>query len=129
MIVYRFERQGIGPYVSRRGSVMVLRTYRKNRSAKKYNARLTEYLKSGNVSRSDNWSKAHSDKKYMYGCKSKDQLRAYFGGNFKDLFKEGFRIKRYRVPDEEVIDMQIEVAFPVRYHKLQTVKKIQEVRV
>lgn len=81
---------------------------------------------SNKVDRLQAWHTAHSKKKYMYGCKSKEQLRAYFGGNFKLLFKNGYRIKRYSVPDEEVLDMVVEVAFPVKYHKLQTVKKVKE---
>lgn len=64
----------------------------------------------------------------MFGCSSKENLRIYFGGDFKGLFKEGFRIKRYKVPSTEVLDMGVEVAFPVKYHKLQTYKKVKEIQ-
>lgn len=129
MIVYRFEKKGIGPYVSRtsppNGSF-----YRKSgttRTEKKYSTLFDQrVLGIDHTERMKNWVIAHSDKKYMYGCSSKEMLRTYFGGNFKSYFQQGFRIKRYRVPDEEVINMGIEVAFPVRYHKLRTVSNIQK---
>ncbi len=127
MIVYRFERNGIGPYVSGRGTVMVLyRNDRQTRTSKKYRALLDERCRQIDTEkRIQNYSKAHQDKKYMYGCKSKEQLRMYFGGEFKSLFKEGFRIKRYRVPDDEIIDIELEVAFPVKYHKFQNMKRMR----
>ena len=128
MIVYRFERNGIGPYISRANSIYS-RESKNNKVRKKYHALYNQYIKrfKGNKIQ-ENWQRSHRYKKYMYGCSSKEQLRTYFGGNFKPLFKEGFRIKRYKVPDEEMIDMGIEVAFPVKYHKLQTVKKIEKIR-
>ena len=66
-------------------------------------------------------------KKYLFGCPSKECLRAYFGGHFKPLFQEGYRVKRYKVPDEEVVKMGIEVAFPVKYHKLGSTRKLNKV--
>lgn len=129
MIVYRFEKNGIGPYVSRTNppNGSFYRKKEKTRTEKKYAALFNQKVQMiDSTDRLDKWSKAHSDKSYMYGCSSKENLRIYFGGSFKQLFKQGFRIKRYRVPDEEVLDMGIEVAFPVKYHKLQTIKKIQK---
>lgn len=131
MIVYRFEKKGIGPYVGGVRFTSFGRPHRKPRQTKtqvKYKNYFEQQLLSGESDRLKNWRKAHSKKKYMFGCKSKEQLRAYFGGNFKVLFKNGYRIKRYYVPDDEIIDMQVEVAFPVKYHKLQTVNKIKKVR-
>ncbi len=129
MIVYRFEKNGIGPYVSRtqppNGSFY--RKVSKTRTERKYNAKFQEKMKEVDTEdRERKWYKSHSDMSYMYGCSSKEALRIYFGGNFKPLFKQGFRIKRYNVPDDQVIDMQIEVAFPVRYHKFQTLRRVRE---
>lgn len=130
MIVYRFEKKGIGPYVSRtqppNGSFY--RKDTKTRTEKKYGNLFDQRVLSiDSNDRMNKWGIAHSDNKYMYGCSSKQNLRIYFGGDFKSFFSQGFRIKRYKVPDDEVIDMGIEVAFPVRYHKLQTIKKVEKV--
>jgi hypothetical protein len=130
MIVYRFEKNGIGPYVSRSSQPPNGSFYRKKettRTEKKY-AHLFEksVAKIDSEARMKAWQEAHGDRRYMYGCSSKEALRIYFGGNFKPLFKQGFRIKRYKVPDNEIVDMGIEVAFPVKYHKLKSVKKIKE---
>lgn len=132
MIVYRFEKNGIGPYVG--GVRMTIGSfYRKDgktRTQKIWSRRFSENLQKAEdeatLARMDLWQKCHESKQWMFGCRSKDQLRAYFGGNFKYLFKEGYRIKRYRVPDEEVVDLIVEVAFPVRYHKLQTVQNVKK---
>jgi hypothetical protein len=129
MIVYRFEKNGIGPYVS--GTRMMVGSFycneAKTRTQKKYaNAFTQKVSQIDPEKRMSRWGKAHSDRKYLYGCSSKEMLRTYFRGNFKPLFKHGYRIKRYKVPDEEVIDMGIEVAFPVKYHKLQTMKALNK---
>lgn len=128
MIVYRFERNGIGPYMSGRGTVMVLyRNTKESRTAKKYKALLDERFRQiDTIKREKNYIESHKDQKYMYGCKSKKDLRIYFGGDFKSLFAQGFRIKRYKVPDDEIIDIELEVAFPVRYHKFQKLSKLKE---
>ncbi len=129
MIVYRFERKGIGPYVSgtRPSNGSFYRKKSTTRTEKKYANRFNETIKSMKVEdRIQNWERAHGDKQYMYGCTSKEALRIYFGGNFKRFFAQGFRIKRYKVPQKDVIDMGIEVAFPVKFHKLQTVKKLKK---
>ncbi len=127
MIVYRFEKDGIGPYV--RGFTLGFGTFhRKNptgKASKKY-ARIFEARIKALHANYDKYLKVHQDKRYLYGTDSKLALRAYFGGEFKALFKDGYRIKRYRVPDEEVIDLGVEVAFPVRYHKLQKLRKLKE---
>lgn len=120
MIVYRFERNGIGPYVSRT-SVNILNPTPRTRTANKYSMISSKYPLDY-----DAYSRAHSSKKYIYGCSSKEQLRVYFNGNFKDLFKHGFRIKRYKVPDKDVIDMGSQVAFPVRYHKLRNIRNLEK---
>ena len=120
MIVYRFERDGLGPYVS--GARYRLDTT--NQKARKKYEHL--YRKSLHLYRNSAAIKAHSSKEYIFGCSSKEQLRLYFSGNFRPLFRQGFRIKRYHVPNDEVIEMGYEVAFPVKYHKLQTVEKIEK---
>lgn len=125
MIVYRFERFGIGPYISRSPAYRITRDRMKYRSVKKYTA-LQNNMKRPTEEQVENYWKVHKDKQYIYGCTSKEQLRLYFYGDFKVLFKQGFRIKRYNVPDQEVISLGHEVAFPVRYHKLQTVTNVRK---
>lgn len=129
MIVYRFEKNGIGPYTGgvrmHTGSFFGIPPT--TRSEKKYSKQFDQMVAQlDSTQRNVGWVKAHSNKEYMYGCSSKQYLRAYFRSRFKPLFKEGYRIKRYNVPDDQVIDMGIEVAFPVRYHKLQTIGKLKE---
>lgn len=120
MIVYRFEKNGIGPYINNSGVIIsILSAGKTTRSEKKY-----QKLSSGYSLNHENYLKAHKSSQYIYGCSSKEQLRVYFNGKFKDLFKHGFRIKRYKVPDKDVIDIGNQVAFPVKYHKLQSVNGI-----
>lgn len=125
MIVYRFEKDGIGPY--RRGLICFRKLDKPTRSEIVYSR-----LRNENLSLIDDllykkaWDKAHDKEKYIFGCSSKEKLRIYFRGDFKSLFANGYRVKRYKVPDDEVVDMGMEVAFPVRYHKLQTVRKVKE---
>lgn len=131
MIVYRFERNGIGPYVGGTKVVPVgLYGSSKVKTKTKLKAEALYIKKINQVSFDDElrkrWRKAHQKKRYLFGCSSKENLRIYFGGSFKELFKQGYRIKRYKVPDNKIIDLGIEVAFPVRYHKLQHIKKIRE---
>lgn len=127
MIVYRFEKDGIGPYV--RHFTMGFGTFHRKEPTKKGSkkwARIFEERMKVLNANFDAYGKVHQDKRYLYGTSSKELLRAYFGGEFKALFKAGYRIKRYRVPDHEVVDLGVEVAFPVRYHKLQSLRKIKE---
>lgn len=127
MIIYRFEKNGIGPYMRRftLGFGTFHRKKPSSKASKKY-ARIFEENVKKLHSNYATYVKVHSSKKYLYGTSSKELLRAYFGGEFKALFKDGYRIKRYNVPDEEVIDLGVEVAFPVKYHKLQTVNGIRK---
>lgn len=131
MIVYRFERNGIGPYVggtSANGGFFATPS-RDTRTQKVYQEKLAEKLRErSSDDRHKNWSAAHRRKDVLYGCVSKEMLRAYFRGNFKPLFRDGYRIKRYKVPDDEIINMGIEVAFPVKYHKMQTLGGIKNRR-
>src|SRR5688500_6928666 len=117
MIVYRFEKNGIGPYISRSNAYRITQKRTRYRRVKKYIALQAEYDKRRTEEHTNNYSIAHGKAKYMFGCSSKEQLKRYFYGDFKVLFSQGFRIKRYKVPDDKVIDMGGEVAFPVRYHK------------
>ena len=124
MIVYRFEdSKGIGPYIGGHFIFNKL-SYNKHRektvSYKMADMYIKKHTKTAQAvsKRSSTYIETHKNKNYIYGCSTKQQLRAYFGGNFKVLFQNGYRIKRYRVPDEEVKDIVIEVAFPIKYHKL-----------
>lgn len=127
MIVYRFERNGIGPYTGLPLNSSFFRSRTKTRTHKKHRSLLHKEL--SNIDSSwyrGNWQEAHRNKSYIFGCPSKYHLRLYFAGDFKPLFQQGFRIKRYKVPDAEIVHMGIEVAFPVRYHKLQTVSGVRK---
>jgi len=122
MIIYRFERNGIGPFVI--GSLR----YKTKQGTKSeaYAERLYNKIKFREPNDWETIRKAHSDKKYIFGCSEKEALRAYFGTSFKILFKQGYRIKKYTAPDSEVLMMGIEVAFPVKYHKLKSVGNVKK---
>ena len=133
MIVYRFEKQGIGPYINPAGWGALNKRRENSRSQKVCNRYAKEILKSPiEPDRYDSYTESIKIEDYLFGCQSKKALRAYFGTGFKFLFKRGFRIKRYAVPDREVIHMGNQVAFPVKYHKLQRVgairKRLAEIR-
>ena len=113
------SKVGAGLFMQSKDSTKAEKKYRR------YHEEMTASCPTG-MFRTEQYIKAHQKKSYMYGCKSKKQLRAYFGTHWKQLFKEGYRIKRYYVPDEEVLDIVLEVAFPVKYHKLQTVNKVKK---
>lgn len=125
MIVYRFERNGIGPYVTPDARVTSNMLFYYNRLSK-HKAKKTRIFREQNVSYNfDGWQKAHGNKSMIFGCPSKEALRAYFAYSFQPLFKQGFRIKKYQVPDDEVIMLGVECAFPVKYHKFRTSKKLK----
>lgn len=63
---------------------------------------------------------------YMFGATSRDLLKTYFSYNLKFYFSQGFRVKVYIVPDDEVIKMGNEAAFPVKYHHLKTTKNVEK---
>lgn len=109
-----------------RTRVMLHRNTRKTRSQKVAHIVYMRLQMESDINISPRFAKTHNDKSYIFGCSSKEQLRAYFDGTFKPLFAEGFRIKRYVVPDEEVVNMSTQVAFPVKYHKLKTVKAVKK---
>lgn len=62
----------------------------------------------------DHWSKhtEATNSGYIFGAKSKELLKAYFSYNLKPYFADGYRIKTYDIPDDLVINMGHEVAFP-----------------
>lgn len=115
MLIYRLEKNGIGPYV---GSHIVRGQYnpksqaKAKRIMKKYGWRMERY------------KEAHA-LHMVFGCKTKEALRGYFMYHFKSYFAAGYRIHTYNVPDRDVIDLGIEVAFPVKYHPYKTRKKIR----
>lgn len=125
MIIYRFEKNGIGPYMSRSSAYRITKGRKKYRSVQKYIVLQSEHRKNMTLEHFNNYDAAHRNKEYIYGCKNKEQLKRYFFGDFKILFSQGFRVKRYKVPDEEVLDLGQEVAFPVKYHKLQTIRGVE----
>ena len=115
MIVYRFERNGIGPFIGGTGPIRVRGGNKRN----KYVEIKTRHIRN---KYGRNMKKAYEAHKpgHVFGCPSKEALRAYFGYNFKSLFRSGYRIKTYEVPDSVVINAGIELSFPVEYHKLRT---------
>lgn len=123
MYVYRLERNGLGPFVTKNTNlssnrkINIKRAFKHPILYKNYNDELIN----------KNRELAHSCNGYLFGCHSRKNLKRYFNGNLKPLFKQGFRVKIYRVPDEEIIDIGIELAFPVKYHKFQSIKKLNKV--
>lgn len=118
MIVYRFEREGVGPYIGG-----CSRTMATNKKAAKKVKHLTSQIPHD----WSKWQRAHNSGVMLFGCPSKKALQAYFGLCFKPLFTDGYRIKKYAVPDHEVVNMGLECAFPVKYHRLRTKKKLDKV--
>lgn len=117
MIVYRFERNGIGPYIG---------GYPLFRPANKKAAKKAKHF-CGQIPRDySKWSEAHQDRTMLFGCPSKKALLAYFSMNLKPFFAIGYRIRKYEVPDNEVINLGLECSFPVKYHKLKTKKKLEK---
>jgi hypothetical protein len=122
MIVYRFEKNGIGPYTGGVGlNVSSVHCGVSNKWAR----RKSEHIRKRIGVNWDMRGRAHSDRAYIYGCPTKETLRAYFGFRFKELFASGYRIKKYQVPDELVLNAGIECAFPVKYHKFKTKKALE----
>jgi hypothetical protein len=119
MKVYRLEKKGIGPYMGRSQRIMYV-------SGKKW--KRTEHVRNQHPMKKD-WTGTHyqavRNKDYLFGTSSKELLKAYFGYSLAPLFKQGYKIKVYEVPAHEVLDMGQEVAFPVQYHKLKTVKRVK----
>lgn len=120
MRVYRLEKRGIGPFVNREARWLI-----KNAKKQKRASHASYQHKPTN-----RWLQKHTqaiyDGEYLFGARTKESLKAYFGYNLKHYFKQGYRIKTYEVPRYDVIDMGGEVAFHVKHHKLRTVKKIEK---
>lgn len=127
MIVYRFEKDGIGPYANPWGAG-TLSKRKENTKSEVYFTRIFKELVVQRVEEHKyrEFTKDLRVADYVFGCPSKKALRGYFGTSFKYLFKKGFRIKRYNVPDEEVVHMGIEVMFPAKYHKFQRPRVIKK---
>lgn len=124
MIIYRLERNGIGPFI---GGVKFFET--KNPKKRKRTSHVQSQVKEIKFDFYFNeHCRALKDKNYVFGTKSKEFLKAYFRYNLKLYFKQGYKIKTYNVPDIDVIDLKAggEVAFHVKHHKFKTVKKLRE---
>src|SRR5688500_2265462 len=116
MIVYRLEKNGIGPYISRSNAYRLTQKRTRYRRIKKYIPIQAEYDKRRTEEHTNKYIIAHGKAKYMFGCSSKEQLKRYFYGDFKVLFRQGFRIKRYKVLDDKFRYLCGDVVFPVWYH-------------
>lgn len=119
MIVYRLEKKGIGPFIGRTCYYQVLNPKKAKRQQHVLNQ--CRYPKNRYNLHYD----ATRNGDHMFGTVNKELLKAYFGYNLKPYFKQGYRIKAYNVPDDKVLNMGNEVAFPVKYHKLKNVKKVK----
>ena len=123
MKIYRLERNGIGPFIGRSG----LYLYSTGKKAKKAQHVHNQHRQTRWATE---WFNVHKEAtrtgQYMFGTKSKLLLKAYFGFNLQPYFKLGYRIRTYEVPDSEVREMGVELAFPVKYHKLKTVKNVKK---
>lgn len=121
MIVYRFEKDGFGPYIGGVGlKVTTMQVAEPNVKAKKKALRIRNELGIDY----EKWHKAHQDRTMLFGCPSKEALRAYFAYRFKPLFREGYRIRLYDIPDAEVINIGYECAFPIKFSRFRTKKAL-----
>lgn len=120
MKIYRLERNGIGPFVDY--------VPRKLATNKKKSKRMNHTF--AQVETPKHIMNIHmaavQNRDHLFGTPSKELLKAYFGYNLAPFFKQGFKIHTYEVPDHEVKHMGIEVAFPVKYHKFKTIKKLEQ---
>lgn len=121
MKVYRLERKGVGPFIGRMPRLMTVN----QKQLKKIN-HVRNQVNMPLVSFWVKHEQAVKHKDHMFGASSKEMLKAYFGYKLKGFFQEGYKIKAYEVPEHEVINMGLEVAFPVKYHKLKSVKRVQK---
>lgn len=121
MIVYRFERQGLGPYMGGLKAASFKAGLKDPRRAKIVKHKVSQVK----IDMSHHWD-AVKNQDHIFGCPSKEMLRVYFGYRFKHMFCEGYRIRTYNVPDNEVLLMGVECAFPVKYHKFKTKKRLQK---
>ena len=124
MKIYRFERYGVGPFV--RFDIRV-----KDSRSKRKQARAV-HVRNMAARNRESWRDAHNKAVmdgYLFGAESKEHLKAYFSYDLQRLFKQGYKIKAYEVPDDAVRRLGAgEVAFPVRYHKLRTRKNVERTR-
>ena len=121
MKVYRLERHGIGPYVGRCGFARS-RMYLSKRKRKKLDHAANQTPERKNKSKR-HWEAVRKD--YLFGAPSREALKSYFLYNLQGYFAQGYKIRVYDVPNDKVIHMGNEVAFPVEYHKFKTVKKMK----
>lgn len=118
MKVYRLERNGIGPFIDYVPRKYTL-TKGKERRAKHVFAQVVQPRDASEIH-----MEAIKEHDHVFGTASKELLKAYFGYNLRDFFKQGFKIKTYEVPEDKVLNMGYEVAFPVTYHKFRTFKRL-----
>jgi hypothetical protein len=122
MKVYRLERNGIGPFID-----YVPRKFKLTNGKSRRARHVFSQVKPPKDSH-DRHMMAVRDSDHVFGTPSKELLKAYFGYSLKEFFRQGFRIHTYEVPDDKVIHMGYEVAFPVQYHKFKTYKRLEAAR-
>lgn len=123
MKVYRLERRGIGPYVGRCGFNRSPR--RLSRHKAKKIEHISKQLPERTIVRKCKRHWAAVQNNYLFGAPSREALKAYFRYNLQSYFAQGYKIRVYEVPNDRVLHMGDEVAFPVEYHKFKTVKKMK----
>lgn len=122
MLIYRLERNGVGPFIS--GT-----KFPRQNNTKKIKKSNHIHAQTKPINFDTFWvehRKAIENKNYVFGTKSKELLKAYFIYNLQYFFKQGYRIKTYNVPKHDVIDLGNEVAFHVKHHKHKTARNIQK---
>lgn len=121
MKVYRLERNGFGPFIS---STYYRLPHKASKHKRKRVAHELSQAGEGKNRAHRHWKAVYND--YLFGAPTKELLKAYFGYDLKRFFALGYKIKVYEVPSNLVIHMGNEVAFPVKYHKFRTVRKLKK---
>ena len=109
MIVYRFEKNGIGPFISNDG----VRRGVNEKHSKRAKRVLHANGERGISMKLREHSEAVSNGMY-FGMPSKESLKAYFGYELKHMFKKGFRIVKYEIPQGAYIRCGAEIAFDIK---------------
>ena len=106
MIVYRFERQGVGAFMAKDNVKMG----RNPKMAERAQRVLHAHGERGVIEKLTVHRMAVNNGLY-FAMPSKEALKAYFGYRLKDLFKKGFRIRAYEVQEGDYMRVGAEIAF------------------
>ncbi len=130
MLVWRVEKDGVGPYRSSHGGPAALRAYELMNECTWDNLE-THPTPLDDVGMKEAWGVlvlAEMDQSYMFGFRNLDQLRRWFPKRVRDaLAAAGFRAVRCTVPKERVLIGDYQVAFNPAEAQLTGVRQLTEV--